>query len=383
MADRRCIAIKSSDGQRCTKNCTVNGRCSSHDKIRTREGPNLTELLEIDYMHGAAMKVSQNEMRAQMTALGPEPWRNNRELYTEILRTQSQRTRAMHAEHIARRDAVRARQLADIARTGINPDAVQEAARAAQREIQHAEHQARVAAFRAEQAQRPQHHLERVVQAFENGRPLEAFANDRQNVHTTAAVKQTLKVVNEILKIEVPPEYRWNMTTVSKTMSEIISECELSPASAWQMVAKYCTDDRIYDLQRGIYGKVLDCVWQYIKNSTDKEDLKKILKVEMRDNIGMCAQGNLSRLTNILAGYVECVVIEESITDKLGRLLPPLMEIDDIVERLNAAARIFVENGVPEDQWAVWAGGLVFDQAADDYREMFIHDGVIDFVVFT
>jgi len=76
-------------------------------------------------------------------------------------------------------------------------------------------------------------------------------------------------------------------------------------------------------------------------------------------------------------------VVVESMTDKLGRLLPPLMEIDDIVQRLNAAARIFVENGVPEDQWAAWAGGLVFDQADDDYREMFIHDGVIDFVVFT
>lgn len=383
MADRRCIAIKSSDGQRCTKNCTVNGRCSSHDKIRTRDGPNLTEILEIDYMHAAAMKVSHNEMAAQMTALGPEPWRNNRELYTELLRAQSQRNRQMHAENRARKDEVRARQLADIARTGINPDAVQEAARAAERERRDAEHQARIAAFRAEQARRPQHPMERAVEAIANGRPLEAFANDRQNVHTTAAVKQTLKVVNEILKIEVPPEYRWNMTTVSKTMSEIISECELTPASAWQMVAKYCTDETIYDLQRGIYGKVLDCVWQYIKKSTDKECLMKILKTEMRDNIGMCAQGNLSRLTNILAGYVECVVVVESMTDKLGRLLPPLMEIDDIVQRLNAAARIFVENSVPEDQWAAWAGGLVFDQADDDYREMFIHDGVIDFVVFT
>jgi hypothetical protein len=383
MADTRCVAIKSSDGQRCTKRSTVNARCASHDKIRTRDGPNLTEISEIEYMHVAAMKIAQNEMAAQIAALGPDPWRNNRELYTEALRVQSQRTRALHAEKNARKDAVRARQLADIARTGINPDAVQEAARAAERERQHAEHQARIAAWRAEQAQRQpvQQVGQQAVRV--DARPLAAFANDRQNVHTTGAVKQTLRVIREILKIEVPVEYRWNMKVISKTISEIIAECYLTPAAAWQMMAKYCSDDTIYDLEPGIYGKVLDCVWQYIKNSTDKEDLKKILKSEMKDNIGMCAQGNLSRLTNILAGYVECVVVEESITDKLGRLLPPLMEIDDIVQRLNAAARIFVENGVPEDQWAAWAGGLVFDQADDDYREMFIHDGVIDFVVFT
>jgi hypothetical protein len=191
-----------------------------------------------------------------------------------------------------------------------------------------------------------------------------------------------MDVIKEILKIEVPVEYRWNMKTVSKTMSEIISECELSPASAWQMVAKYCSDERIYDLQSGIYGKVLDCVWQYIKTSTDKEDLKKILKAEMRDNIGMCAQGNLSRLTNILAGYIECVVVVESMADKLGRLLPPLMNIDDLDERLITAARIFVQAELPEDQWEAWASGLLIDQEPEDAREMFIHDGVIDFVVF-
>ena len=173
------------------------------------------------------------------------------------------------------------------------------------------------------------------------------------------------------------------MTCVSKTMSEIISECELTPASAWQMVAKYCSDETIYDLQPGIYGKVLDCVWQYIKTSPNKEHLKKILKSEMKDNIGMCAQGNLSRLTNILGGYADCVVTVESMPDKMGRLLPPLMEIEDIPQRLIAAARVFLEAGLPQDQWEAWASGLLIDQEPEDMREMFIHDGMIEFIVFT
>jgi hypothetical protein len=68
--------------------------------------------------------------------------------------------------------------------------------------------------------------------------------------------------------------------------------------------------------------------------------------------------------------------------DKLGRLLPPLMNIDDLDERLIAAARIFVQVELPEDQWEAWASGLLIDQEPEDAREMFIHDGVIDFVVF-
>jgi len=390
MADNRCVAIKSSDGERCSKRATNDGRCGAHHTIVTREGPNATELAEITYTYKAALKISNNITTTAIAALGPEPWRNNRDGYDDVLRAQSMRNRGLREESIARTNTVRLRQQTDIARTGINPDAVQDAARLVERQRRHAEHEARVAAWRAAQVDRQRGVMQAVHQPAQAGARaaapragLAAFANDRQNVHTTAAVKQTMNVVKEILKIEVPVDYRWNMKVVSKTMSEIISECELTPASAWQMVAKYCSDETIYDLEHGIYGKVLDCVWQYIKNSTDKEDLKKILKSEMRDNIGMCAQGNLSRLTNILAGYVECVVVEESITDKLGRLLPPLMEIEDIVQRLNAAARIFVENGVPEDQWNVWAGGLIFDQADDDHREMFIHDGVIDLILFT
>ena len=380
MADTRCVAIKSSDGERCTKKSTVDGRCRSHNEIRTRDGPNRTELAEISYTYKAAMKQAQTVTRAAIAELGPDPWRNNRDAYNDLIRAQTIRYRELREENLVRLNTVRVRQQADIARTGINPDAVQDAARAAERERRNAEHLARVAEWRAQEAQR--HPIQQVAQqaARVDARPLAAFANDRQNVHTTSAVKQTLNVIKEILKIEVPVEYRWNMKVISKTISEIIAECYLTPAAAWQMMAKYCSDDTIYDLESGIYGKVLDCVWQYIKNSSDKEDLKKILKSEMKDNIGMCAQGNLSRLTNILAGYVECVVVEESITDKLGRLLPPLMEIEDIVQRLNAAARIFIENNVPEDQWNAWAGGLIFDQADDDYREMFIHDGAIDFI---
>lgn len=395
MADTRCCAIKSSDGQRCSKKKGANiTRCNAHQAIMMREGPNRTELNEVTYVFKVRAKALGTESRLAMEALGEHAWRDNRDAYVAALRLASARQRELAEERERQYNIVRTRQAADIARTGINPDAVQDAARLAERQRQHAEHQVRLAENQARhvawQAARDQRALGVVNNQGQaaahvapvNGRPLAAFANDRQNVHTSGAVKQTMDVIKEILKIEVPSEYRWNMASVSKTMSEIISECELTPASAWQMVAKYCSDERIYDLQPGIYGKVLDCVWQYIKKSTDKEDLKKILKAEMRDNIGMCAQGNLSRLTNILAGYVECVVVVESMADKLGRLLPPLMNIDDLDERLIAAARVFVEVELPEIHWEAWASGLLIDQEPDDAREMFIHDGVIDFVVF-
>ena len=387
--DRRCIAIKASDGLRCSKRGTVERRCGTHHKIVTDEGPNRVELKEVLYSFNGQKKALTKHFNQLIAALGRQPWINNRDDYLRINREYEQRLRLTNAEQAQQYNNVYERQQADIERTGINPDAVQDA----RREVQRQQHLARLRERQMVFEQEHQERLNRRQREIEarnvrheqrqaEERPLANFANDRQNVHTTAAVTQTLKIVNEILKIPVPEEYKWNMKSVSKTMSEIISECNLSPASAWQMVAKYCSDETIYDLVPGVYGKVLDSVWQYIKDSPDKEDLKKILTSEMRDNIGMCAQGNLSRLTNILAGYVDCVVVEESIADKLGRMLPPLMDVNDIPRRLNYAARIFKEVGLPNDQWEAWAYGLLTDQEEDDYREMYIHDGIIDFIVY-
>jgi hypothetical protein len=102
----------------------------------------------------------------------------------------------------------------------------------------------------------------------------------------------------------------------------------------------------------------LNSVWQYIKASPDAEDLKKILASEMQDNIGMCAQGNLSRLCNVLAGYMDGIGVQESVAEIMGRLLPPLMEIEDEKQRIDAAVVILKEHKVPVSNWDDWLDAL-------------------------
>jgi hypothetical protein len=127
------------------------------------------------------------------------------------------------------------------------------------------------------------------------------------------------------------------------------------------MTSKYCNREQIYDLQEGIYGKVLDGVWQFIQTSPDKEDLYKILKSEMQDNIGMCSQGNLSRLVNILSGYVDGIGSEETISDKLGRQLPNLLHVVNVYERMRYAVDILLESKLEKSEWMIWITPL-FDE---------------------
>jgi len=138
-------------------------------------------------------------------------------------------------------------------------------------------------------------------------------------------------------------------------------ECNLSQKAAWQMMSQYAQDTSIYDIEVGIYGKVLDCVWQYVKASSDKEDLCRIIKRELEDNIGMCAQGNLSRICNVLAGYMDGIGSQESLSERLGRLLPPLMELEDVTERIRQALVILRDNHVPVGEWDTWMDPLIED----------------------
>jgi hypothetical protein len=231
-----------------------------------------------------------------------------------------------------------------------DPDAPAKARAAAQRVVRRERLRAIMLAHNA--------HVERLgaaVRVAPPPRELAAFAADNQNVHTTHAVEQTKDIIKKVLEIHVPAEYRWNMTECSKTPGEIIAMCKLTPTAAWQMAAKYCQGEEIYEMGNGIYGRVLDCVWQFILASPDKKDLMKILRTEMQDNIGMCAQGNLSRLCNILSGYLDGIVIRESPAEIMGRLIVGILDISDLNERAKKMTDALIEARMPLDKWYEWA----------------------------
>lgn len=184
------------------------------------------------------------------------------------------------------------------------------------------------------------------------------FAADKQNIHTTRVVEITKQLCNRVLEISVPDEYRWNADTCSKTPIEIITECKLSNRATAQLMTRYLQDDNIYELGFGIYGRVLDGVWQYIRSSPNKEDLCKILKQELQDNVGMCLQGNLTRICNCLSGYLEGIASQESIPDILGREFPKLLSIQNVEDRIQKGKDILKEVGLPTSDWDDWLDAL-------------------------
>lgn len=355
-----CQAIKS-DGEMCGKRVTANNevRCTTHMKTLQTNGPHTQARKELAYVHRARMKALLKEWHEAV------PQNINAHQLNVIREEYQHRIDLLKLQQRHEMNVLSNNQRNEIIGLGFNPD--EEAAN--RREVaRHARRQDARLAWE-QQVQQVQHRNQANVHigggAGQNNRvavqdrALAEFVNDNQNVHTTVAVKQTKDIVERILKIPVPDGYKWNTNDCSKTIGEIITECNLTPKGTWQMTAKYCQDESIYDFEKGIYGKVLDGVWQYISKSPDKKDLCIILKQEMEDNIGMCAQGNLTRICNILSGYMEGIGVQESPAEVLGRKLPLIMEIDDQDERLKQAYDLLNELKIPVDNWLSWVAPLV------------------------
>lgn len=337
----QCVGVKQC-GARCTIMVigeTPNPRCRTHTATMFKVGPNNIRRNELGYantreqhllmqsLHGPALKTALREQQIK---------------YLTDLHTLE--------EQIARETEDNGGNDADI--PFVNHE----------RQRRFARHAALMAARQAARDAHLQRQAARNVRVAENripqpvGRELAQLAADRQNIHTDVVVEKVKRTVETVLKIPVPPEYQ---TETLKTSGEIILECRLTKESAWQMMAKYCADDDIYEMGRGIYARVLNSVWQYIKNSPHKDDLKNILAVELKDNIGMCAQGNLSRLCNILSGYLDGVDAEaKSKNEIIGERFSALLDIDDQQQRLEAGQRVLEELDVPLENRAEWIDGL-------------------------
>ena len=350
-----CLAIKATGG-RCTNQCNeADTRCKMHLTMITKHGKHTIELDELTHFHSyekkKIMAAAIQYFNTIIALYNGIVWQNSRRL-KEIYRIYIRIPNILITTHNNELNTLLVRHQNEIyQKLNINAMPIISIVRAPIINIFPEDLDAEIHA--------ESRHLQTVNVAQQINivaGELGILANDKQNIHTTRIVNDTKLIIDKVLKIPVPAEYSTNTLI---TIGEIILECKLSKYAVWQMTAKYCADEVIYEYPAGIYARLLNSVWQYIKGSPDKEDLKKILRSEMEDNIGMCAQGNLSRLCNILSGYLDGLVIETS-GEKLQRLMAELFKQSiSSDEKLIAGKKILDNLNVDKDSWNAWLEALL------------------------
>jgi hypothetical protein len=194
------------------------------------------------------------------------------------------------------------------------------------------------------------------------GIQLRAIVNDRQSVHTSIIVKKTTEVIEKILAIPVPLPCMWNAEFASQTLGEIITQIPFQSDDCAWFVDKYLKysnrDCSFMPTTGGLYGKMIDGIWQFICNSPHKTDLMYILRSEIHDSVGMCADGGISRLCNILSGYMDGLNFDtESPVEKVGRLLSQVVVMyanGSMEVMIESAKHILRECEIPQSEWEPW-----------------------------
>ena len=104
-----------------------------------------------------------------------------------------------------------------------------------------------------------------------------------------------------------------------------------------------------------LYKRILDALWVRIQASEHKTELKKRLWEEWTESVGMCCDGHITRLVNVLVGFdpefLPPVSTGELLQQRMATLAGLEIETEEKVLRANA---IFDELGTPAEERTAW-----------------------------
>lgn len=175
---------------------------------------------------------------------------------------------------------------------------------------------------------------------------LQAFAEDNQNVHRKVVTDNTNDQTEKLLAVTIPAE--------QKTLAEIHalfgkSKKVMRDVAAWYKITM-CRKEADC-----LYKRTLDGLWALIKVSPHKEELSKRLVQELTEAVGMCCEGHLSRLCNVLVGFDDAFTTVVSKGEILQQKMADIaaLEVTTRTKKMRAK-KVLEELAIPVAEHAAW-----------------------------
>ncbi len=132
------------------------------------------------------------------------------------------------------------------------------------------------------------------------------FAADSQNVHRKEVSVQTNKATKFLMKIKLPKQRQNELWKVLAAGFLRFGTGDMGfYAGVIFDVSVWLKKTTCRELNDKLYRELLYRLIVYIQNSEHRDELFKRLWEECCDSLGMCCEGHISRLCNVLVGYVE------------------------------------------------------------------------------
>ena len=181
---------------------------------------------------------------------------------------------------------------------------------------------------------------------------LHALTLDAQNVHTSAVNRQTSATLTLLLETPVPTRVS-TLRELGNVWKGRSKKKVLDDVSHWYST----TECRVKNDQ--LYRRALDGLWVRIKESDHKDALLQRLWEECSDAVGVCCEGHLSRLANVLVGFDDEAEPEVSVGEILQQKMSAIAGLDVSVEhKVGHAWAVFEELGVSAEERTAWIEAL-------------------------
>lgn len=196
----------------------------------------------------------------------------------------------------------------------------------------------------------------------EGGINLRAFAADPQSVHRSSVQNTTHKAVIALLARPVPEGI--------EVLSEIVAAFHdpvkvrwygpgpRGPQEACEAAITELTNDYFNTEAFSVnYGDVIDRVWAFIREHANVNDLCTRLAQEVYEGRGMCSNGKMARLVNVLVGYDETLEIEAP--REVFQYRIAALRNRPLAERESEARALFTEFNIPVSEHDAWLEPLL------------------------
>lgn len=195
---------------------------------------------------------------------------------------------------------------------------------------------------------------------------LAAITRDRQNVHTREVSEQTNKSTEILLNA-----YQTYCAADKHRRTPDWVAARWLPKSygTWGSVARVVDDMQHWygaSMCRSpgdrLYKKLLDGLYETIKameHKDQQEELFKRMFEECNEAVGMCCEGHISRLCNVMVGFDDQfqppIPVGELLQQRIGKIA--MMEVPS-PEKISMAQEVFNELKTPEAERLVWLEAL-------------------------
>jgi Leucine-rich repeat (LRR) protein len=158
-------------------------------------------------------------------------------------------------------------------------------------------------------------HIVRKINMLKNNQKI---YDDNQNVHNHVIQECVKNSIYNIIQIEPS-------NNIKNNIIQIIIDDDILTNETKNLLIEYSTDKDIHTLLNLTFGELLIYVFDRIEQNEHKNEIKKILNIEIHDSICKCFTGRISRLVNCLNGFDKLVNINISDSEQISYIITSVM----------------------------------------------------------